>query len=318
MDEEPKTQTRDRASQPGLATEDAVSLDDLLVAHCCNATTDLPRGVLGTATATDLLRVLPAASRLGLPDITGYGADLFAALVEHGLLPARPCPRVVPAALALVARVSPLVEARSARTWTLWLARVRAPGSAIASAVRAATPSSDVAALPVTPPPRARRAPATPGEPDPAAAELAQLRSDVAIIRRMFGIPDSDDRPLVEIIEPMMRQVFTIVQEAQTTEEELEALHQRAEAAERDLELARTALAALGINLDDLAPRATPAASPEEQTDATSLGGPDEGRYWRRAIRTDGQPTYYQRLRPPLPPEECPSRWPGVKPRDEG
>ena len=122
---------------PERDSEDGVVLDDLLVAHCRNATTDLPRGVLGTSTAADLFRVLPAASRLGLLDITGYGSALFAPLVEHGLLPAMPSPRVVPAALALAARVSPLVEARSARTYTLWLARVRVPGSAVAATRRA-------------------------------------------------------------------------------------------------------------------------------------------------------------------------------------
>lgn len=304
--------------QTGRDSDDGVVVDDLLVAHCRNATTDLPRGVLGTSTAADLLRVLPAASRLGLPDLTGYGSDLFAPLVEHGLLTASPSPRVVPAALALVARVSPLVEARSARTWTLWLARVRAPGSAVARAVVAVTPSSDVAVVPVTPPSRAPGAAASPDESNRTAAQLAQLNDELAEIRRLFGIPDTDDRPLLEILKPMVSTMLTIAEEAVATEQELESLQQRAETAERDLEVARTILASLGTNLADVTPPVAPTEPQEEQPDAPSIGGPDEGLYYRRVIHTDGQPTYYQRLYPSLPPEECPSRWPGRKLPDEG
>ncbi len=303
---------------PERDSEDGVVLDDLLVAHCRNATTDLPRGVLGTSTAADLFRVLPAASRLGLLDITGYGSALFAPLVEHGLLPAMPSPRVVPAALALAARVSPLVEARSARTYTLWLARVRVPGSAVARAVLAVTPSSDVAVVPVTPPPRAPRAAASPDESSRTAAQLAQLTDELAEIRRLFGIPNADDRPLLEILKSLMGNLLTIAQEALTTEEELASLQQRAEVAERDLEVARAGLARIGINLADLTPLIAPTAAQEEQPDAPSIGGPVEGRYYQRVVRIDGQPTYWQPSRPQLPPEESPSRWPGFKPRNEG
>ena len=68
-------------------------LDALLVAHCRNAVTELPRGVLGTATAADLLAALPAACRMSLPDITSSGPAMFSVLVSHGLLPAMPSRR---------------------------------------------------------------------------------------------------------------------------------------------------------------------------------------------------------------------------------
>ena len=308
MDE--KAKPRRRRSQPRRDPEDAVPLDELLVVHCRNAVNDLPRGVLGTSTAADLLRVLPEASRLGLPDITGYGSEVFAPLVERGLLPACPSARVMPAALALAARVSPLIEARSARTWTLWLARVRAPGSVVARAVFAVTPSTDVAVVPVTPAPQAPHAAASPDE--------QASRSELAEIRLLLGIPITDDRSLVEILKPTVEKMFTIVQEAIATEEELASLQQRLEVAERDLEFARGVLARLGIDLADLMPPVTPSAAHEDPPHAPSIEAPGEGRYYRRVVRTDGQPTYYQRLYSSLPPDEAPSRFPGFKPRDKG
>lgn len=81
------------------------------------------------ATAIEFLGALPEAVRLGLPDVTESGPRLFGLLVAHGLLAAMPSPRVVPAALGLVAGVSPILEARSARQWTLWVGQAREPGS---------------------------------------------------------------------------------------------------------------------------------------------------------------------------------------------
>lgn len=49
-------------------------LDALLAGHCRQAVTMLPRGVLGVATATEFLGALPAAFRLGLPDVVGAEA----------------------------------------------------------------------------------------------------------------------------------------------------------------------------------------------------------------------------------------------------
>jgi hypothetical protein len=112
-----------------------VDLDALLAGHCRQAVTLLPRGVLGVATAIEFLGALPGACRLGLPDVTDSGPKLFALLVAHGVLAAMPSPRVVPAALALVAGVSPLLQARSARQWTLWLGQVREPSSAFTTRV---------------------------------------------------------------------------------------------------------------------------------------------------------------------------------------
>ena len=87
----------------------------VLAGHCRQAVTLLPRGVLGVATAIEFLDALSRAHRLGLPDVTESGPKLFALLVAQGVLAAVPSPRVVPAALALVAGMSPLLQARSAR-----------------------------------------------------------------------------------------------------------------------------------------------------------------------------------------------------------
>ena len=61
-------------------------LEPLLVGHCRQAVTLLPRGVLGVTTAIEFLEALPAAHRLGLPDVTHSGPKLFALLVAHGVL----------------------------------------------------------------------------------------------------------------------------------------------------------------------------------------------------------------------------------------
>lgn len=158
-------------------------LDALLVAHCRNAVTELPRGVLGTATAADFLAALPAACRMLLPDITGSGPAMFSVLVSHGLLPAMPSPRVLPAALALAATVSPLLERRSARQWTMWLARVREPGSAVAVAVRARTPDSQRSALAVPVTSRPLRSAALKAERDDLAEKLARAQRDAEMYR---------------------------------------------------------------------------------------------------------------------------------------
>ncbi len=157
-------------------------LDAVLAGHCRQAVTLLPRGVLGVATAIEVLGALPEAHRLGLPDFTGSGPKLFALLVGHGVLAAMPSPRVVPAALALVAGVSPLLQARSARQWTLWLGQLREPSSAIAAALREQTPTSQIS---LAPPSSARplRAAALRDDRDRLAAELLLATRELARLR---------------------------------------------------------------------------------------------------------------------------------------
>jgi hypothetical protein len=108
---------------------------------------------------------------------------MFSVLVSHGLLAAMPSPRVLPAALALAATVSPLLERRSARQWTMWLARVREPGSAVAVAVRARTPDSQRSALAVPATWRPLRSAALKAERDQLAEKLARAQRDAEMYR---------------------------------------------------------------------------------------------------------------------------------------
>lgn len=158
-------------------------LDALLLAHCRDAVTELPRGVLGTATAAEFLAALPAACRLLLPDITGSGPAMFSVLVSHRLLPAMPSPRVLPAALALAATVSPLLERRSARQWTMWLARVRERDSAVAVAVHARTPDSQRSAIAAPMSSRPLRSAALRAERDMLAEQLALAQAEAGKYR---------------------------------------------------------------------------------------------------------------------------------------
>jgi len=153
-------------------------LEPLLVGHCRQAVTLLPRGVLGVTTAIEFLEALPAAHRLGLPDVTHSGPKLFALLVTHGVLAAMPSPRVVPAALGLVAGVSPLLEPRSARQWSLWLGQLREPGSPLAAALRRDTPTCQISLAPTTTV-RPLRAAALRADRDRLAAELGRATEEL-------------------------------------------------------------------------------------------------------------------------------------------
>ena len=157
-------------------------LEPLLMGHCRQAVTLLPRGVLGVTTAIEFLEALPGAHRLGLPDVTHSGPKLFALLVAHGVLAAMPSPRVVPAALSLVAGVSPLLEPRSARQWSLWLGQLREPGSPIAAALRRQTPRCQISLAPTTTVSPLRAA-ALRADRDRLAAELVRATEELARVR---------------------------------------------------------------------------------------------------------------------------------------
>ncbi|MBK9757167.1 MAG: hypothetical protein IPO88_27460 [Nannocystis sp.] len=109
---------------------------------------------------------------------------MFALLVARGVLAAMPSPRVVPAALALVAGVSPLLQARSARQWTLWLGQVREPSSAITTtALREQTPTGQISLAPPTTTAQPLRAEALRADRDRLAAELALATDALARAR---------------------------------------------------------------------------------------------------------------------------------------
>ena len=113
----------------------------LLAAHCRHATTELPPGEPGVRWAADFLAVLPAACGRRLPDLITTGPKVFEFFVGQEFFAAMPSPRLVPLVLGLVARVSPLLQARSARQWALWLARVWDSGSPVLAAIRKRTPA---------------------------------------------------------------------------------------------------------------------------------------------------------------------------------
>lgn len=171
-------------------------LEPLLVGHCRQAVTLLPRGVLGVTTAIEFLEALPGAHRLGLPDVTHSGPKLFALLVAHGVLAAMPSPRVVPAALGLVAGVSPLLEPRSARQWSLWLGQLREPGSPIVAALRRQTPRCQISLAPTTTAPPLRAA-ALRADRDRLAAELVRATEELA---RILNIPDDDPGTFTDLV----------------------------------------------------------------------------------------------------------------------
>lgn len=119
-------------------------LDDIGEAHirayCRGLVTDLPRGVLGCAIAAEILMAVPEAPRRRLPDVTGSAPEIFRSLVAWGLLRSMPSARVMAAALAHIAALSPLVAQRSARQWILRLSQLLDGTSAVAEAMRRRVP----------------------------------------------------------------------------------------------------------------------------------------------------------------------------------
>ena len=118
--------------------------DDLGEAHirayCRGLVTDLPRGVLGCAIAAEILTAIPEAPGRRLPDVTGSAPEIFRSLVAWGLLRSMPSARVMAAALAHIAAISPLVAQRSARQWVLRLSQLLDGSSAVAEAMRRRVP----------------------------------------------------------------------------------------------------------------------------------------------------------------------------------
>lgn len=156
----------------------AIDLDALLAAHRRHAVTELPRGRLGAGTAVELVGAFVEGCRRRLPDVTASGPQLMTFLVEHGLHPAMPSPRVIPAALGLVSAVSPLLEARSERVWTAWFARVHDEGSRVAERIRRMTPASQLAVVERPPVARPMRSAALLAERDRLAADLVVQRAE--------------------------------------------------------------------------------------------------------------------------------------------
>ena len=109
-------------------------------AYCRSLVTDLPRGVLGCAIAAEILLAVPEAPRRRLPDVTGSAPEIFRALVTWGLLRSMPSARVMAAALAHIAAISPLVVQRSARQWILRLSLLLDETSTVAEAIRRRVP----------------------------------------------------------------------------------------------------------------------------------------------------------------------------------
>lgn len=114
----------------------------IIEAHCRFAAGLLPRGEEGCATAFGLLAAFPGACGRNLPDVTGTTPGVFAALVRLGVLPAVPSRRVRLAAIRLLAAVTPMVELRSPRQWSLWFAQALDPGSTPAQRLQASTPET--------------------------------------------------------------------------------------------------------------------------------------------------------------------------------
>lgn len=150
----------------------------LLEAHARHVATQLPRGQLGTQAAEGFLAAIPGAVRLRLADVTGTAAQLVELFVAHGLLPVLPNPKVSRAIPRLLAPLTPLVESRSARLWTLWLTALQDPRSPLVAKLRKATPVAALAVRPPAPTARVQTLRELSAERDALAARVSALQAE--------------------------------------------------------------------------------------------------------------------------------------------
>jgi hypothetical protein len=152
----------------------------LVEAHARHVGAQLPRGQLGTQAAESFLVAISGAVRLRLGDITGTASSIVETFVAHGLLPVLPNPKVSRAIPRLLAPLTPLVEARSARVWSLWLTGLQDPRSPLVAKLRKATPAAALAVRSPAPTGRVRTLRELTGERDALAAQVPALRAELA------------------------------------------------------------------------------------------------------------------------------------------
>lgn len=160
----------------------------LLDAHARHVAPQLPRGKLGTQAAEQFLAAISGAVRLRLGDVTGTAAALAETFVAHGLLPVLPDPKVSRAVPRLLAPLTPLVEARSARLWTLWLTALQDPRSPLVAKLRKTTPAAAFAVRSPAPTARVQTQRALVAERDALAARVAALQAEHADLATQLAV----------------------------------------------------------------------------------------------------------------------------------
>jgi len=152
----------------------------LVEAHARHVGAQLPRARLGTQFAETFMAALPAALRLGLGDLTGTASYIAGTFVRHGLLPALPNPKVSRAIPKLLAPLTPLMEARSARIWSLRLTGLHDRRSALVAKLRKSTPAGAFAVRSPPPSHRVLTTRALVDERDALADRVAALQGELA------------------------------------------------------------------------------------------------------------------------------------------
>jgi hypothetical protein len=182
-------------------------LGALLMAHCNQARMELPPGKPGVRWAADFLGALPVACSRRLPDLLATGPKVFEFLVGQGFFAAMPSPRLVPQVLGLVAKVSPLLEARSSRQWALWLARVWDSRSPVLGALRKQTPAHLIGITTPAPSGPPLRAAQIRDERDRLAVVLGDMTAECARRRAaLVEVQAEHDRMAAELAAAMNRE----------------------------------------------------------------------------------------------------------------
>lgn len=211
-----RQRTRSRMSEStsgDKATSSAGELEDVLAlveAHARHAATQLPRGQLGTQAAEAFLAAIAGAVRLRLADVTGTATAIVEMFVAHGLLPVLPNPKVSRAIPRLLAPLTPLVEARSARLWTLWLTALQDPRSPLVVNLRKATPAAALAVRPPAPTARVRTLRQLTVERDALAVQVANLQAERAELAAQLVARAEEQRQTAAERDVLAQQLATM------------------------------------------------------------------------------------------------------------
>lgn len=122
-----------------------MSMLAIIEAHCRFVAGLLERSAQGCRMALALLAAFPGCCARNLPDITAMTPGIFESLVSFEVLRKPPSRHVRLAVLRMLSAVTPLVQMRSERQWSIWFATALDPHSSVAQQLRTGTPESQLA-----------------------------------------------------------------------------------------------------------------------------------------------------------------------------
>lgn len=254
-------------------------------AYCRSLATDLPRGVLGCSIAAEILAAVPDAPGRRLPDVTGSAPEIFQALVSWGLLRSMPSARVMAAALAHIAAISPLVAQRSARQWHVRLSQLLEDTSVVAKAIRRRVPRALLDLAPELPAADAPRSSSIRAERDRLAAEIEVAKAQAQEAAQRASIATEHARTADARAAKAEERSNTAERRVAAAEAQVGAAQQRAAAAEAQVGAAQQRVTAAEAQVVAASRLATAAETRAVAAEERSRAAEEQARTARQELR---------------------------------